>query len=112
MFRIVERSELDSIGADPNAALALAAIKGVSFSSSDKGKEAVRAATGGTHGHFPDFKEIQTGFIGYGPGFKKGVVIPVMGLQDMAPLVSSLLNLSFEAPDGILYPGLLEPKKK
>lgn len=111
MFRIVERSELDSIGADPNAVLALAAIKGVSFSSSDKGKEAVREATGGTHGYFPDFKEIQTGFIGYGPGFKKGVVIPVMGLQDMAPIVASLLGLSFEAPDGILYPGLLEKKK-
>jgi predicted AlkP superfamily pyrophosphatase or phosphodiesterase len=112
MFRIVERAELDSIGADPNAVLALAAIKGVSFSSSDKGKEPVRAASGGTHGYFPDFKEIQTGFIGYGTGFKKGVVIPVMGLQDMAPIVSSLLGLSFEAPDGILYPGMLEVKKK
>lgn len=112
MFRIVERAELDSIGADPNVALALAAVKGVSFSASDKGKESVRAASGGTHGYFPDFREIQTGFIGYGAGFKKGVVVPVMGLQDMAPLIASLLGIPFSAPDGILYPGLLEPKKK
>lgn len=112
MFRIVERAELDSIGADPNVVLALAAIQGVSFSGSDKGAEAVRSASGGTHGYFPDFKEIQTGFIGYGAGFKKGVVIPVMGLQDMAPIVAELLGLDFKSPDGILYPGILMPKKK
>ncbi|MET0635652.1 MAG: ectonucleotide pyrophosphatase/phosphodiesterase [Chitinophagaceae bacterium] len=112
MFRIVERAEMDSIGADPNAVLALTAIQGVSFSASDKGKETVREASGGTHGYFPDFKEIQTGFIGYGPGFKKGVVIPVMGLQDMAPIVAALLGIQFEAPDGVLYPGILESKKK
>lgn len=112
MFRIVERAELDSIGADPNVALALTAMEGVSFSGSDKGTESVRAASGGTHGYFPGFKNIQTGFIGYGPGFKKGVVVPVMGLQDMAPIVSELLDLDFKAPDGMLYPGILLPKKK
>ena len=113
LFRIVERRELDSIGADPNVALALAAIKGISFSGSDKGTESTKAAKGGTHGYFPDFKEMQTGFIGYGAGFKKGAVIPVMGLQDMAPLVAALLGISFNAPDGILYPGIIDnPKKK
>ena len=111
-FRIVDRKELDSIGADPNAALALAAVQGVSFSGSDKGKESVRAAKGGTHGFFPDFKEIQTGFIGYGAGFKKGAVLPVMGLQDIAPIVATLLGIPFEAPDGILYPGILDLSKK
>lgn len=112
LFRVVEHAELDSIGADPNAVLALAAIKGISFSGSDKGTASVVAASGGTHGYFPDFKEIQTGFIGYGAGFKKGAVIPIMGLQDVAPMVSSLLGLSFTAPDGVLYPGILEAKKK
>lgn len=30
----------------------------------------------------------------------------------LPPIVSSLPGLSFEAPDGILYPGILEVKKK
>lgn len=108
MFRIVERAELDSIGADPNVPLALAAKEGFSFSASDKGKTPVNAAKGGTHGYFPDFKNIQTGFIGYGAGFKKGAVIPVMGLQDIAPIVTQLLNIKFNAPDGISYPGIFK----
>jgi predicted AlkP superfamily pyrophosphatase or phosphodiesterase len=112
MFRIVERKELDSIGADPRAAFALAAVKGVTFTGTDTGKESVRSASGGTHGYFPDFKEMQTGFIGYGTGFKKGAVIPVMGLQDVAPVIAALLGISFDAPDGVLYPGMLEAKKK
>ncbi len=112
MFRIVERRELDSIGADPNAVLALAAMQGISFSGSDKGTGAVRAAKGGAHGFFPDFKEMQTGFIGYGAGFKKGATVPLMGLQDIAPIVANLLGIPFEAPDGILYPGILEEVKK
>ncbi len=112
MFRVVERRELDSIGADPNAVLALAAVKGISFSDSDKGSGYVKAAKGGTHGYFPDFKEMQTGFIGYGPGFKKGAVIPVMSLQDIAPIVAALLNIPFNAPDGIMYPGMFDDVKK
>jgi predicted AlkP superfamily pyrophosphatase or phosphodiesterase len=113
LFRIIERKELDSVGScPPEVGLALAAVKGVTFGNTDKGKEAVRPATGGTHGYFPDFQEIQTGFIGYGAGIKKGAVLPVMGLQDMAPIVANLLGLSFEAPDGILYPGIIAGKKE
>lgn len=111
LFRIVERRELDSIGANPDIVLALAAVKGINFSPSDKGTDALGPASGGTHGYFPDFKEMQTGFIGYGAGFKKGAVVPVMGLQDIAPIVSTLLNIPFKAPDGVLYPGILQPKK-
>ncbi len=54
-----------------------------------------RSAKGGTHGFFPDFKEIQTGFVAFGYGIKKGVVIPQMGLVDIAPLISKLLKLEY-----------------
>jgi len=93
LFRIVERKELDEIGADPNVALALAPIEGYSMSSSTKG-DFIKTATGGTHGFFPDFKNIETGFIGYGADFKKAVIIPKMGLEDIAPIVSKILNLN------------------
>lgn len=111
LFRVVERKELDMIGADPNAVLALAPVQGITISASVKG-EILKPVKGGTHGYFPDFKEIQTGFIAYGAGIKKGTVIPVMGLEDMAPLVAALLGLDFPSAEGTLYPGILKDPKK
>jgi hypothetical protein len=62
----------------------------------------------GMHGYYPDFHEIHTGFIGWGAGFKSKTTIPIMGLEDIAPIVSELLDLDFESPDGVLYPGILQ----
>ena len=107
LFKVIEGAELTKLGADPEAVMALAAINGVVFTAVTNG-EAVKATHGGTHGYLPDMPGIQTGFIGYGAGFKQGTVIPVMGLEDVAPIVSTLLGLSFQAPDGVLFPGLLK----
>ncbi len=111
MFRIVERAELDAVGSDPHAVLALAPVQGVTFSSSTDGA-LVKAAQGGTHGYYPDFKEIETGFVAFGKGIRKGAVVRQMGLEDIAPLIAKLLNFDLPTADGILYPGLLETAKK
>lgn len=110
MFRIVERPELDKIGADPNVPLALAFAEGFAATGANTG-DAIRPGKGGTHGFFPDFQHIETGFIAYGAGIKPGVVIPKMGLEDISPLVAKLLGLQFNAPDGVLYPGILSPAR-
>jgi hypothetical protein len=107
LFRIVDRSELDKVGADPTVALALAPVQGVTFGGSMEG-EVMRAVKGGTHGYFPDFKEIETGFVAFGKGIQKNAVIPQMGLEDIAPLIAHLLSINFPSADGVLYPGLLE----
>jgi predicted AlkP superfamily pyrophosphatase or phosphodiesterase len=106
LFRVIDHDGLVAAGADPNAALALAPIQGIAFSNAMEG-DIVRPAKGGTHGYFPDFKEIQTGFVAFGKGISKGVVIPEMGLEDIAPLIAKLLKIDFPSADGILYPGLL-----
>jgi len=111
LFRVVERPELDKIGADPNVALALAMTEGVVANGALTG-DLIRPASGGTHGYFPDFQHIQTGFIVSGAGVKAGKVLPIMGLEDIAPLVAKLLGFQFDAPDGVLYPGILAPAKK
>lgn len=110
MFEVKDRTALDQIGADPSAALALAPKQGFTISSAATG-ELVRSASGGTHGFFPDFKEILTGFVVFGNGIKQGAVIPEMGLQDIAPLVAKLLNMPFPSAEGTLYPGLLTTEK-
>ncbi|HET8654656.1 MAG TPA: ectonucleotide pyrophosphatase/phosphodiesterase [Longimicrobiaceae bacterium] len=106
-FRIVERDELDALGADPDAAFALSAAPGLEFSDVATGP-AVRPNTGMTHGYLPDEPEMHTGFIGAGPGFCPGAVTPLLPLQDLAPLAASVLGLEFDAPDGALCPGLLD----
>ncbi|MBO9151635.1 alkaline phosphatase family protein [Chitinophaga sp. GCM10012297] len=105
-FLIKTREELDEIGADPTAAFGLAGRQGYAFTPAATG-EFIRPAKGGTHGFYPDFKEIQTGFVAFGSGIRKGGVIPQMGLVDIAPLISQLLGLDMPAGDGLLLNGVL-----
>ena len=105
LFRVLHREDLKAAGADPNAVLALAPIRGVSFSPSSEGS-VLKPAKGGTHGFFPDFDEIETGFIAFGAGIQAGVEIQEMELVDVAAVVDYLLNLGMELPESTLYPGI------
>lgn len=106
LFRVLEREQLDALGVDPSAVLAIAPVPGISISASASG-EALRPASGGNHGFEPRLPELHTGFVAVGAGLRPGVHIQQMGLVDVAPLVASLLGLDFEAPDGVLLAGLL-----
>ncbi len=106
LFRIVERDELYQIGADPNAALAITPVPGVAMSASLDG-DVLKPRRGGTHGYYPDFQQIQTGFVAWGSGIAKAKNLEIMGLEDIAPLISKLLALDFKTKDGVLYPGIL-----
>jgi predicted AlkP superfamily pyrophosphatase or phosphodiesterase len=105
-FRIVEREELDALGADPEAAFALTAAAGFEFEDGATGS-AIKANAGMTHGHHPDHPEMHTGFVGAGAGFQPEAVAPHLSLADIAPLAAAVLGLDFEAPDGMLCHGLL-----
>lgn len=107
LFDIVKPEDYQAIGADPEAALALTAKQGFSFSDSFE-EPFLKPAKGGTHGYFPNFKEIETGFIAYGADIKSDVVIPTMGLEDIAPIVAKLLGLSMTNLDGVLYPSVVK----
>jgi len=110
-FHVLDKEALTKAQGDPNAFMALAANQGFSFGAAASG-EMLTPASGGTHGYLPtDFKEIQTGFVVFGKGIKQGTVLPLMGQEDIAPLIAKLLNLNLKT-DGVLYPGLLAPVKK
>jgi arylsulfatase A-like enzyme len=106
LFRVLDREEIARLGGDPAAALALAPTPGVSFSASLRGQD-VDATTGGTHGYVPDFDQIHTGFVAWGPMIQNGVVVPMMGLEDVAPLIARLLGVPFDAPDGVAPLGVI-----
>lgn len=109
LFRVVERKELDKIGADPDAALALAMSKGTVALKDFQGEPLrKRKKDGSAHGYYPDFHEIHTGFIAAGAGINQKGRISIMNLTDIMPLISQLLGLKFDAPDGKLTPGILK----
>lgn len=106
LFRVVEREELDALGADPASPLALAAVRGVSMDGETRGP-AVRPGDGGAHGYFPDLAEVRTGFVAWGAGVVPRAVLPSMNLEDVAPVVAALLGLEFAPADGVLRPGIV-----
>ena len=110
-FRVLERAELDRYGVDPAVPLALAAEDGWCFTSSEKGA-AVRASAGGTHGFLPELPRMQTGLVAWGSGVRGGAIARRVRLTDVAPLVMRLLEVPFEAPDGILPGGFVRSPQK
>lgn len=109
-FRIVSREEMSLRGADPSAVLALTATDGFSFTNSTEGG-IINSAHGGKHGHFPDSKNIQTGFIGFGPDFENGKIIPEIQIEDIGPIAAFLLGTKLEASKGMVYDGMISKSK-
>lgn len=109
LYRIVEREELETLGADPEAPLALTATPGVVFSQ-DRAGIPVQAAHGAGHGYHPEAPDMATGFVASGAGVRAGAVVPLFPLQHIAPFIAALLDLDFPAADGVLFPGLLSGK--
>ncbi len=96
LFRIVDRKELDKVGADPEAAMALAMSSGVVAEGSEKGNLLTKSTkAGGNHGYYPTMKGMQTGFIIAGAGIKKPSSIKIMESREIAPLIAKILNIPF-----------------
>jgi hypothetical protein len=124
MFRILDREQLDRMGADSAAILALAANPGLVFSASMGPKPVANQGpgtaiqqnpqvgifvpvNGGHHGYDPNIPDMHTGFITAGAGIRKSGKVEGLCVTDVAPLVAALLGLSASFPDGKLVPGLL-----
>lgn len=105
-FRVVGATEMKKIGADPNAVFALSALNGASFGDAFNGAF-IRPGKGGTHGHFPDTKNMQTGFMAVGNTVKPNSNLKEIRLYDVTPIISEYLNLKMESqlkgrvPDGL-----------
>jgi predicted AlkP superfamily pyrophosphatase or phosphodiesterase len=106
-YRIISKEQLTKGGYNPNVAFAITGEHDAAFSVATTGN-AVKRGKGGTHGHFPDTKNIRTGLIAHGPGIRKGAVIEEMNLRDMTPIMVKLLGIPFPKVDGKIPAGLLE----
>lgn len=100
-FQLVERKKLSAIGADPNVVLALTGMNGASFNARTNAP-AVSNGKGGTHGYFPDTRNIQTGFVAEGRGLRKQTTIQEMDLKDISAIVVKYLGLTMPTSEGKL----------
>ena len=100
-FQLVNRKKLGSIGADPNVVLALTGLNGASFNARTNAL-AVDKGKGGTHGYFPDTRNIQTGFVAEGKGLRKQTTIQEMNLKDISAIVVNYLGLTMPTSEGKL----------
>jgi predicted AlkP superfamily pyrophosphatase or phosphodiesterase len=127
LFHILDRKELDKMGADSAALLALTGVNGsgLVFSGSvaahkteDHGPGTLIQnskldgvfipTSGGHHGFEPSNREMYTGFISCGAGIIKGGRIDHLSEPDIAPLIAKLLNIEFNTPDGKFVSGIIK----
>lgn len=106
LFTILDRDDLERLGTAPDAALGLAPAPGA-YITSDYEPPAIRLADGASHGFLPDLPETYTGFVAWGAGIRRGGSVPMMRLEQIAPLVSRLLALDLETATAALPAELL-----
>lgn len=106
LFKVLSRSDLDKLGSDSNAVIGLVSLPGILLSSSVIGEQ-LSTFLGGHHGFDPRYSEMKTGFIAWGNKVQPGKISSVMGVVDVAPIISSILNLEMKCPDGKLIPNII-----
>jgi predicted AlkP superfamily pyrophosphatase or phosphodiesterase len=97
--RIASHDEVLGMGGDPNAFLALEAADGTSFAAGYAGDLKGQSRGGGTHGYFPDRKEMRASMVIYGPAIGPGKIGHAR-LIDVAPTVAAWLGLKLGKTDG------------
>lgn len=112
IVRIVERDQLDRLGAFPGALMALEAADGYYFSLSPPKRRILNPADPlrGMHGYLPTNPQMATGFIASGSGVRQGIVIPSVRMIDVAPTIAALLRLDLPAAEGVPLVGILAPQ--
>lgn len=102
MYEVLERAELDALGYDPAAALALDPRGGWAFSGAftERFVEGLPTVKG-NHGQRPTRPGLATGFIAAGPGVRPGTSIERMRLVDVAPTVAQALGLEMPDVEGL-----------
>ncbi|MBI2820764.1 MAG: alkaline phosphatase family protein [Acidobacteria bacterium] len=108
VLRILDRLELDALGAYPEALLMLEPVQGYSVSASFVDDAfVIPSAWPGNHGYLPAKPDMHTGLITAGAGIRPHVRVPLARQIDIAPTVARLLGLQFQQIDGIPLVGIL-----
>jgi predicted AlkP superfamily pyrophosphatase or phosphodiesterase len=96
--RILRQPEIQAIGGDPTAFLALEAELGTSFAGSKTDYD-TPPPYAATHGYAPEHPEMQASLLLFGPNVPHGA-LSAARLIDIAPTVAAWLGLDLPGTDG------------
>jgi hypothetical protein len=99
-FNVIERAELDRLGAYPEAALAIEGKNGYTIGGSYTELVKDLGKTQGNHGYHPDHPELRTGFVASGCGIPAGKNLGLIRVIDVAPTAAKLLGVAMPGTDG------------
>jgi predicted AlkP superfamily pyrophosphatase or phosphodiesterase len=100
LSRVIERAELDKLGADPSAAFFLDAAQ-FCYIGGDYTGEVIRPLGRnrlGAHGYLPERLQVRASFILSGAGVNVGARAVVTKMTDIAPTLAALLGIELKAP--------------
>jgi predicted AlkP superfamily pyrophosphatase or phosphodiesterase len=108
IFRVVSRTDLDALGAYPDAAFFIEPAEGYYVSDGVTGGSILVGTTRrGAHGFLPTETRMHTGLIAAGAGIRAGVPLPLLRQIDIAPTIARLLGFDMPDADGVPVVGLL-----
>lgn len=110
-FRLVEREELDTLGADPTALFFLEPAPGYAVNERFEGDAFLAPAPiRGYHGFLPSSPGMRAGLLLSGAGIREGAAVSVVGQVDLAPTVAHVLGFEMPETEGVpLVDALLSP---
>jgi len=98
--RIVEKDELERLGADPHAAFFIEAASFCVIGGDYRGEPVrlLRERHPGAHGYLPDRPQMRASLILAGSGINSGVRVPIVKMTDLAPTLAAILGVDLKAP--------------
>ena len=96
--RIVEEEELHRRGGFPEAQW-LVAMKPGFVVGEDASGPLVTSASGGAHGYWPDFPEMNSSFFVMGPGLKAAKELGVIDMRSIGPTLARFLGVQLPAAE-------------
>ncbi|HXF04795.1 MAG TPA: ectonucleotide pyrophosphatase/phosphodiesterase [Blastocatellia bacterium] len=96
--QIVERAELEALGADPRAIFFLEPADYWYIGGEYRGEVIRPARNRGAHGQLPSRPVVRASLILAGAGIRRGARVPVVNMTDIAPTVAAVLGIKLAVP--------------
>src|SRR5690349_18702163 len=100
VLRVIETTEAQKMGGFPEAAFVVCARPGYAISTGLEGAVVGPIKPGGTHGYFPELREMDSSFFIAGPGIAAGRDLGRIDMRDIAPTLAALMRLKLPDAEG------------
>lgn len=100
LLRVANAAEVQKMGGFPEAAFVVCAKPGYAISPNIDGPVNSAIKVGGTHGYFPELREMDSSFFIAGPGIAAGRDLGRIDMRDIAPTLATFLRVKLPTAEG------------